>query len=382
MDYIVETRRTIHRNPELGFELPKTLSLIRCELEKFGVDYTEEYGKSSIVATINEEKSNFTIGIRADMDALPVQEKTGLAFKSKIKGQMHACGHDAHVAILLDTVRRLAEIRDKINCRVKFIFQAAEEYKIPGAKLLVEDGVLDDVDCMVALHVDPNTETGKLAIAKGPLNALSNGFYLDFYGTTAHVAKQERGVDAISVAVKAYMAIELMLAKELPSNSVCIFNIGKIQGGITSNVICDNVNMFCTLRTHDEKTADYVIKRIKEIIYHAAKASKGRAKFTQLKCLPIVYNDELITDKLINSAKKIVGQDNLTDWERSTIGEDFAFYAKEKPSCMFFLGVRNQEKKCVYALHQDKFNVDEDALKIGSDIFVQFVLDNMNGITK
>ncbi len=380
MSYLIEARRKLHKYPEIGFELPRTLSFVKGELERFGVPFTEEYGKSSIVATINEGKGGYTIGIRADMDALPVVEKTGCSFKSKIKGQMHACGHDAHTAILLDVARRLSEIKDKISCRVKLIFQSAEEYKIPGAKLLVEDGVLEDIDCMLALHVDPNTETGKVAIAKGPLNALSNGFYLDFYGKSSHVAKQEKGIDAISLAVKSYVAIELMLAKELPSDSVCIFNIGKIQGGETSNVICDNVNMFCTLRTHDEQTAEYVIKRIKEIIRHTACAGRGRAKYTQLKCLPIVYNDDGVTDKIISVAKNLVGAENIKLWERSTIGEDFAFYSQKKPSCMFFLGVRNEEKKCSYALHQDKFNVDEEALSLGSDIFVQFVLENMKGV--
>ncbi len=378
MSYVIEMRRKIHTFPEIGFDLPKTLTLIKGELDKFGISYTEKYGKSSIVATINPDKTNYTIGIRADMDALPVLEKTDCSYKSKIKGQMHACGHDAHTAILLDVARRLSEMKDSLTCQVKLIFQAAEEYTVPGAKLLVEDGVLEGVDCMLALHVDPNTQAGSIAVKTGALNALSNGFNLDFYGRSAHVAKQELGVDAISIAVKSYTAIELMLAKELPFDSVCLFNIGKIQGGITSNVICDKVNAFCSLRTHDEKTAEYVIKRIKEIVRYTAKAGKGRAKYTQLKCLPIVYNDDVVTEKLKQSAKKVVGEENIRQYERSTIGEDFAFYAQKKPSCMFFLGVRNEEKKCTYALHQDKFNVDEQALSIGSHIFVQFVLDNMN----
>ncbi len=377
MSYVIDIRRKAHAFPEIGFELPKTLALVKGELERFGIEYTEEYGKSSIVATINPDKTNYTIGIRADMDALPVVEKTGCPFKSKIKGQMHACGHDAHTAILLDVARRLSEMKDNLTCRVKLIFQAAEEYAVPGAKLLVEDGVLNDIDCVVALHVDPNTQTGSIALKTGAINALSNGFNLDFYGRASHVAKQEHGVDAISLAVKAYMAIEIMLAKELPFESVCLFNIGKIQGGITSNIICDKVNMFCTLRTREENTAKYAIKRIKEIIQYTAKAGKGRAKYTQLKCLPMVYNDGVVTERLKQSAQKVVGKDNICELN-TMIGEDFAFYSQKKPSCMFFLGVRNEEKKCTYALHQDKFNVDEDALAIGSDVFVQFVLDNMN----
>ncbi len=380
MSYIIETRRKLHTYPEIGFELPKTIAFVKNELDRLGVAYTEQYGKSSIVATINEEKSAFTIGIRADMDALPVTEKTDCSFKSKIKGQMHACGHDAHTAILLDTIRRLADIKDKLNCRVKFVFQAAEEYKTPGAPFLVKDGVMDNIDCMIALHVDPTIETGKITVAKGAINAVDNVFTLDFYGKSTHVARQEKGVDAISMAVKAYTAIEFMIAKELPYDCVRIFNVGSINGGIANNIICDHTKMYCSLRTYDEETADFIIKRIKQIITYTAKTSNGRAKYTHLKYLPIVNNDEKVADRLLDSAKKIVGKNNILDTERTTIGEDFAFYSQVKPCCMYFLGVRNEEKDCVYALHQDKFNVDEDALKIGSDIFVQFVLDNMDGL--
>ena len=159
-EYIVKIRRELHEYPELEFDLPRTVALVKRELDSFGIEYTEKYGKSSIVATLNPEKSHFTIGIRADMDALPIKEATDLPFKSKIDGQMHACGHDAHTAILLDTCRRLCEMKDKIDCRVKFIFQAAEEYPPSGARLMVADGVMDDIDCVIGLHVNTDYEAG------------------------------------------------------------------------------------------------------------------------------------------------------------------------------------------------------------------------------
>ena len=146
--FVIEARRRLHEYPEVGFELDKTLEFLRSELDKMGVEYTEKYGKSSIVATINPEKTNFTIGIRADIDALPVTEETDLPFKSKNEGKMHACGHDAHTAIALDTCRRLNEMRDKINCCVKILFQAAEEGPSSGAKLMALDGVMKDIDCI------------------------------------------------------------------------------------------------------------------------------------------------------------------------------------------------------------------------------------------
>ena len=152
--YVRDLRRQIHKYPEIGFDLPKTLALVKGELEKWGIPYTEKYGKSSVVATINEEKAGFTIGIRADMDALPIQEEHSYEYASQHPGIMHACGHDAHTAILIATARRLQEMKDHINCRVKLLFTPAEEYIEPGCKAMAEDGVMDDIDIIVALHVD------------------------------------------------------------------------------------------------------------------------------------------------------------------------------------------------------------------------------------
>ena len=259
--YVVSARRKIHEYPEIGFELPRTLAFICEELEKMGVEYTEKYGKSSIVATINPEKTDFTIGIRADMDALPVTEANDIPFKSKIEGQMHACGHDAHTAIALDVCRRLSEMREKINCRVKIIFQAAEEYPPSGAMLMVRDGLMEDIDCIVALHVDSGAEAGEIKIKQGSINAQSDGFHLEFYGTAAHAANQYEGVDAIMMAVKAYTEIEFMVAKEIKATHPVVFNVGAFNGGTANNVVCNHCSLYCTLRTHYAADADLQIGR-------------------------------------------------------------------------------------------------------------------------
>ncbi len=378
MDYVVQMRRKIHEYPEIGFDLPKTLALVKDELEKFGVSYTEKYGKSSIVATINNEKSDFTIGIRADMDALPVTEKNNLPFKSKIEGQMHACGHDGHTAILLDTVRRLVEIKNEINCRVMFVFQAAEEYAPGGASLMAKDGLMDEIDCMIALHVDPLCESGKIAVLEGAINSISNGFYLNFYGKSVHVASQQKGIDAIAMAVKAYMAIEMMIAKEIAAKDCCIFNVGSFHGGKANNVICDECSMFCTLRSWSNEADKRIEERIKKIIEAVALESGGKSEFILAKRYPYVDNDVSITNKVKKIAATIVGEENVVSHQRAMGAEDFSFFAQEKPSCMFRLGVRNESKNCTASLHQDTFDLDEDALKTGSDMFVEFVKQNCN----
>ena len=378
--YVIKVRRQLHMYPEIGFDLERTLAFLKAELEGMGVEYTEKFGKSSIVATINPEKSNFTIGIRADTDALPIQEQNEIPFKSRLDGQMHACGHDSHTAMVLDACRRLNEIKDKIGCRVKFIFQAAEEYPPSGAKLMAADGVMNDIDVIIALHVDTDRRVGEIAIRKGARNATSDGFYLEFYGKTAHAASQERGIDAIMMAVKAYTDIEFMIAKETKAKDPIIFNVGSIHGGIANNIICDKCTMFCTLRTQKQKNADYILGKIKRIIASIAEVSGGQAKFVESKHYPIVINNEKVADRIIEAATKIVGKENIKERSQGMGGEDFSYFAMEKPGCMFELGIRNDELGYTVGVHNGSFMLDENALSIGSDIFVQFVLENADGI--
>jgi amidohydrolase len=313
------------------------------------------------------------------MDALPIQEENDIPFKSKIDGQMHACGHDSHTAMALDACRRINEMKDKISCRVKFIFQAAEEYPPSGAKLMALDGVMNDIDCIIALHVDTDREAGQIAIRKGARNATSDGFYLEFYGKAAHAASQQKGVDAIMMAVKAYTEIEFMIAKEIKAKDPIIFNVGSIHGGIANNIICDKCTMFCTLRTQNQNNADYILAKIKKIIAAIADVSGGEAKFIESKHYPIVINDERVADGIIAAAEKIVGKENILPREQGMGGEDFSYFANQKPGCMFELGVRNDDLGYTVGVHNGRFMLDESALDVGVNIFVQFVLDNMSG---
>ena len=379
-DYAVSIRRQLHMYPEVGFDLPRTLRLLREELDKIGVPYTEEYGKSSIVATINDGKKDFTIGIRADIDALPISECNKVPYKSRIKGQMHACGHDVHTAVALTACRELFRIRDRLNCRVKFLFQAAEEYSPSGAKLMAEDGVMDGIDCIIALHCDPKFKVGEIGLKTAEQGAISNGFMLEFFGESTHVAFQQRGVDAIMMAVKAYSAIEFMMAKEFSATDIRIFNVGSIHGGEANNIISDYCSMYCTLRTYTDDVADKAIGRIKQICKAVAKESGGRFKYTQKKYYPNVYNNGIMTQKMHKAAAKVVGDENVLPKIRTMGGEDFSYFARLKPGCMFRLGVRNDEKGIVNGVHETNFDIDENALSIGVKTFVQFVLDNMNGI--
>ena len=379
LDYVIKLRRELHEYPEIGFDLPKTLALVRRELDAMGIPYTEAFGRSSIVATINPECKGTTIGIRADMDALPMQEATGLPFASKIPGQMHACGHDSHTAMLLGTGRELKAREKELSCRVKLLFTPAEEYIEPGCKQLAENGVMDDIDFAIGCHVGPNKTTGHIGMRKGGVGANSMGFTVEFFGHSSHAASQQKGKDAIAMAVEAYTAMEIMVAKEFAPNVPRLFNIGAFNGGHTNNIICDYCKLFGSARSHSDEVSEQLITRIREICEGIAKMNGGEAKVTVNKFLPYVLNNDTVTDRLWASAAKVVGEENVFEVERGLGGEDFGFLSRKKP-CAFFRLCTKKDEATSHVLHTVKFDIDESAMAIGVRTFLQFVLDNQNGI--
>lgn len=380
IDYAVQLRRELHRHPEIGFDLPKTLALVRRELDAYGISYTEEYGKSSIVATINPECKGFTIGLRGDMDALPITEETDCDFKSEEEGRMHACGHDIHTAIMLGTARRLQEKKEELRCRVKILFTPAEEYITPGCEALANNGVMDDIDCAVACHVAPNFEVGSIALLSGGFNANSMGMTVEFFGTSAHANAQQKGKDAIRMAVEAYMAMENMAAKELDPTEPKVLNIGVFEGGHTNNVICDYCKLFLTIRTHCDEVTDFMHRRIEEICCGIAMMHGGHAKVTVNKRLPYVLNDDRVVKALEATAKSVVGEAKIFVAPRTLGGEDFGFLSRKKPCAMFRLGSRSELPGTDRTLHNAGVVFDEGCISVGIDMFTGFVLDYQEGI--
>ena len=377
---IVSFRRALHQIPELGHHLPRTAAYIRERLTDWGISYTDSASDSSLWGEIEGALPGKTVLLRADTDGLPIQEQTGQPYASTIDGMMHACGHDAHTAIALATLREIHEMRDKINCRVKFLFQPAEEFEPSGAMLMARDGVMKDIDCIVGLHVDTNFDVGHLAITPGPQNATSDGFMLDFYGTASHAARQHLGVDANVMAMRAFMDIELTVAKEISAKKPVIFNVGAIHGGTTNNIICDHCSMFCTLRTWEDSVAEHILDKIRRIIEAVASTAGGRATFTLKKHYPIVHNDETMTALLRAAGVTVVGEENMHVNARGLGGEDFSYLSNEKPGAFLRLGVRNKEKGLTVGVHNGRFDLDEGALELGVKVFKQFILDNQNGI--
>ena len=377
-EYIQNLQHALHRIPELGFDLPKTLAIVKGELDKIGIPYTERYGKSSIVADLNPEKS-FTIAIRADMDALAINEQSGVDYASETPGQMHACGHDAHTAILLATVKALWEIREQIACHVRFIFQPSEECPVSGAKMMVENGVMDGVDVIIGLHVG-GCNSGEIGICVGNHMAASRPFKLEFFGQSTHAATPHNGKDALAAAVRAYMSIKLMISTEMSAKESYICSIGKLNAGTAQNIIPDYAEMVGTIRSFNLDIDQYIIGRIEGIAESIKREMGIDYKLTTHLKSGVVYNDPKISELVKAAAVKVVGEEKTVAAEMRLGAEDFAFYGEKAPAVFFRLGNYNEEKGCVAAAHSSEFKVDDDVLHLGAETFTQFVLDNMNGI--
>ena len=379
-NYARQLRHELHQIPELGFDLPKTTAVVKRELEAMGITYTEKYGKGSIVAYLGKPEG-FTIALRADMDALPMQEESNNPFPSQHPGVMHACGHDVHTSQMLAITKKLKDMEQDLRCRVKIIFQPAEEYTTPGCKMLVENGITEDIDCAIACHVNGTRDVGKVYFHKGPSNSNSMGILCEFYGKSAHAHSQQLGVDAIRMAVQAWHSLEVMVAREVPSKECVVFNVGQIQGGNTNNIVCDYCKLFISSRAWTDELSAQLEKRTREICQSVAQMCGGEAKVTVTKFIPYMDNSELLVDKLVESASKTLGQDNVSTYARGMGAEDFSFISRQKPAVMISMGTGcDSNPDTRRPLHNNHFDVDERCFDTGIEMFVNFVLDCQDGI--
>ena len=375
-DYVVALRREIHEYPEIGFDCPKTLAVVRRELDKLNIPYTEELGKSAIVAALRPDKAHYSIGIRADMDALPLQEKTGLPYSSKIDGQMHACGHDAHTAMLLGTAKALKSVEDALDCRVLLVFQPYEE-GTQGAKALVADGLMDHIDVIIGLHVENWLEVGTIGVCPGESMAASTPITVEFFGKTAHATLPHTGKDALAMAVSAYNNIQLMLAREMDPFKKWVCSVGQLTAGTTHNVISDHATMKLSLRTYEVALNNYIEGRIEQICAQAAESFGGTYTYKGGMSAYPLYNDPELSKEVLASAAKVVSEENIVTMPPKMSSEDFSWYLTKKPGVFIRLGTRNAEKGCVTLPHNNDFLIDEDAFHLGCKTCVQFVFDHM-----
>lgn len=371
-EYAVSIRRLLHQNPEVGFELPDTAALVISELQKMGIPCTEKYGACSAVGYLKNPSAKKTLAIRADMDALPVNEKTDLPYRSRVDGKMHACGHDAHTAVLLSTAKILKEHEAELPCNVKLIFQPAEECEASGAKMMVENGVMEDVDSIICTHCDNDIPVGTIGTCPGEYMAACIPIRAKFYGKTAHATMPEQGIDAIAMAVEAYDAMKEMAAKEAGETIRYIWSVGSFHGGHAHNVIADNCELSITFRYYDNDFAKRVMEKADAICNEIAGKRGGAAELDWSISTGPVYNDEDM-NRQFEEAIADVGI-SMVKMPIRMSSEDFGWYLTKKPGMIFRFGTRNEALGCTTLAHCNDFNIDEESMKYAIEAFVSYVM--------
>ncbi len=372
---ILRIRREIHEYPEICFDLPHTVAVVERELSDMGIACTEQYGPGSVAAVLNGKSSGRTIALRADMDALEIEEAADVPFQSKNPGKMHACGHDAHTAMLLGAAGILKRMEKDLPCRVKLLFQPSEEGAVSGAQCMCDHGVLEDVDLVAGLHVDVEHPTGQILISEGPQYAACHPYAIEFSGKSVHATLPHLGKDALAMAVKAYNDIYLMRGREIPPFTPIVLSLSSLHAGTAHNIIADHAVMQISFRFYDMQLHDRVDRRIHQICENAAAELDGSCSFSdRISCYPLI-NDPQAAGLFQKAAEKVVGKENIQKAEAKMSSEDFSQYLRHVPGVFARLGVRNEEKGCIAPAHNANFMIDEDALRYGTQVLVQFVLD-------
>ncbi len=376
-DEVVEIRRHIHKNPELSFKEYKTSAYIKSVLISWDITFTEDIADTGIVVLLEGNNPSFkTIALRADFDALPITEENDVDYCSANKGVMHACGHDAHTASMLGAVKILNSIKQEWEGSVKFIFQPAEEMLPGGAQQMIKEGVLENpkVEKMIGQHVFPDLEVGKVGFCSGKYMASTDELHITINGKGGHAALTEKYNNPLSAAAKLILDLESSFVKdkELPS----VLAIGFIEGLGSTNVIPDKVKLKGTLRAMDEDFRATAHKRMQKIALEVAKYYGLEIDFDIRKGYPSLVNDVALTENAIVFAKEYLGAENVIDLPIRMTAEDFAYYSHQVPSCFYRLGTRNEQKGIVNGLHTSKFNIDEEALKIGMGLMAYLAIKN------
>jgi amidohydrolase len=334
-------------------------------------------GTTGVMGTLDSGKPGPTVLIRADMDALPITEATGLEFSSRNTGVMHACGHDAHVTCALGAAKILMERKADWRGKVRIVLQPAEETPPGGAIVLIEQGhILQGVDAAIALHVFPSLPTGTLGFRAGQMLAHSDRFKVKIKGVGAHAARPHLSVDAIAVAVQLYQALQYLVSRENDPLHPFVLTIGKIQGGTAANVISGEATLEGTTRSLDDKVAEEVPERIRRIITGICHAARAEYEFDYLRGYPALVNNPALTLRAQASAGQLLGGDGVNVLDRAEMGgEDFSYFTQRVPGTMFRLGCRNEAQGMTHSLHSPLFVLDEDALPIGAAALAKIAMD-------
>jgi len=371
-DELTKIRRYFHSYPELSFEEYETSEFIACFLEKLGIEVQRNVAKTGVVGFLRCDGAQKTYAFRADMDALPIDEETGVEFASRKKGVMHACGHDGHMAILLGLAKFLSENSEKLQANVLFIFQPAEE-GAGGAFPMIKEGILKkyNVDSIFGLHIFPEIEEGRVGARPGVMMAQTGEIDIKIKGKSGHGAMPHKTIDSIVAASHFISALQSIISRNVDPFDSAVITIGRISGGEKRNIIAEEVILEGILRAFKEEVFQLLKSRIRDIMVGTERVFGVRISIDERDLYPAVYNDEDLFPVLVAS----VGNENIEIINPLMISEDFSYYQKEVPGIFFMLGCKNEKKGYVHTLHSNKFNFDERVLLIGVQVFVNILVN-------
>ncbi|CAK7032317.1 amidohydrolase [Tissierella carlieri] len=379
---IISWRRELHQIPEIGLDLPRTTKFIMDELDNMNIEYHTLVNGNAIVGLIKGKEEGKTIGLRADTDALPVKEKTGLEFASN-NGCMHACGHDGHTAILLGVAKVLNENKDKFKGNVKLLFQPGEEYP-GGAKPMIEEGALENpkVDVVMGLHLGnlgKEIPKGKIGVSYGAMMAAVDVMYIKINGKGSHGAYPHQSIDPIVTASEIVLALQTIISREVDPVEPAVVSVTRIDGGFNHNIIPDSVEIQGTIRTVNEETRQRISRRIEEIVKGITLAHGASYEIDYEFCYPALINSEEFTKGFVESAKKIIPEEDIIEMKSPVMGaEDMSFFLQEVPGTFFYLSNMAEIDGEFHPHHNPKFDIDEGEMWKGAALIIQNTIDWLN----
>ncbi|MBD3348082.1 MAG: amidohydrolase [Candidatus Eisenbacteria bacterium] len=369
-------RRQIHMYPELGYQEKRTSALIAKTLKSMGIEVRTGVAKTGVVGLLRGGRAGKTIALRADMDALPITERTNKPYRSRVDGVMHACGHDANTTTVLGAAMLLGHARDEISGNVKFIFQPSEESPPGGAAAMIKQGALRKprVDAIIGVHVDPSVPVGKMGVRDGPMMAAADDFSFSVLGEAAHGAKPHLGVDAIALSAQVITALQTIASRRVNPVHPAVVTVGTIEGGYRRNVIADRVYCEGTARTLNARDRRRVEKMIGQTIARVARSGGGDHEYDYQKGYPALECDPVVTDIVRRATADVLGKRGVVEIDEPSMGgEDFAYFVNEVPGMMVRVGTGNKKKGITHSWHSPKFDVDEDGIWTGAAVVARAV---------
>ncbi len=376
-DYIIEKRRYFHMNPEPSFNEYNTSKVVQEELKKLEIPF-EIFAKTGIIATIKGKNPRKTVLLRADMDALEVCEKNNVSYKSQKEGLMHACGHDGHIAMLLGAAHVLNEIKNDISGEIKLFFQPAEEIA-KGAKAVIEESkITDSIDAAFAIHLWQGIPVGKISLESGARMAAADLFSIKVKGKSGHGSMPHETIDAVVVASAIVMNLQHLVSRNTNPLDTLVVTVGKLTAGTRHNIIAGEALLEGTIRSFSDEVWKKVPEQIERVVKNTAAAYDAEAEIDLVRATPPLVNNQDISNILKISAEKLYGEEVVTKYEKTPGGEDFAYFTQVVPGALAFVGIRNDEKGINSPHHNETFDMDEEALEMGANLYAQFAIDFLN----